>query len=625
MKALRDWLEEATTEAAAGRTAAAVAAYREAIALAPARADLRYNLGVLLFGSDEHDAAADALAAAQRLRPEWPQPPLALGQLAYRQRRYAEAQAHFERALALAPDAVEALGNLALTHAARRRFDLALPCLQRARALAPSDEDVWFALRGALIALGREEDAAQDFLAFERTAPPSARLVAAGLASAMLDADDPRIANCLRQALAWPYRPEDAALVAGMMARLQYLDVPRATILELYRIYDRLQQANRDGVAPLAPPPRPPGPALRVGYLSADFRDHVMGRLLLSIIERHDRARVQLHAYSLTPAENEDAMTARFRAAFDSFTVVADTGDLEAARRIAGDGLDVLVDLMAHSSFARPAILLYKPAPVIVTHLGYHGCVGLGQVDFKLTDRHADLPDAAQFQLEAPLPLATCVLPVRRVVPDGAPLARADFGIAADAIVFGAFVVPMKLSARCLALWREILERVPGARLAFSPYQDSDRSLLLRRLVRGGIAAERTVFVPATWDEAKDRTRFGVVDIALDTMPYTGGDTTVAALDMGIPVVTRCGERHAERMAYSILAHLGVTDTVAHSDAEYVAIACRLAADPAWRVEVSGAIRRQFAATALADPAHYARCLEDALRRAVALKAGNGT
>ena len=622
MKRLRGWLETAAAEAAAGHTDRAIAAYRQAIALAPARSDIRYNLGVLLFGREEYDAAERVFLDAQALSPDWPALPLALGQVCYRQRRYADAQAHFERARTVAPDSVEALGNLALTLSARRRFDLALPHLQRARALAPADEDVWFALRSGYIALDRDEDALADFHVFERQAKPSARLIATGFVSAMLEGDEAGVAKYLPQALEWPYAPADAALVAGVMARLQYLDVPRPTLLAFYRTYNRLQQVNRGGLAPLAPPPRTPAGPLRVGYLSADFRDHVMGRLLLSILARHDRVRFAIHAYSLTPPEHEDAMTARFRSATDAFVGLTEMDDLAAARRIALDRLDVLVDLMAHSSFARPTILLYKPAPVIVTHLGYHGCVGLEQVDFKLTDRHADLPDAAAFQIETPLPLATCVLPVRRVVPEGAPLTREPFGLAPDAIVFGTFVGLIKLSARCLALWREILERVPGSRLAFSPFKDSDKPLLLRRLASGGIGADRVVFLPSTWDEAKDRARYAVIDVVLDTLPYTGGDTTAAALDMGLPVVTRCGERHAERMTYSILAHLGVTATVAHSDAEYVAIACRLATDPVWRADISASIRRQFATVRLADPSHYTRCLEDALEHAVVQKVG---
>jgi predicted O-linked N-acetylglucosamine transferase (SPINDLY family) len=112
------------------------------------------------------------------------------------------------------------------------------------------------------------------------------------------------------------------------------------------------------------------------------------------------------------------------------------------------------------------------------------------------------------------------------------------------------------------------------------------------------------------------------VDVVLDTLPYSGGDTTAAALDMGVPVVTRVGERAAERMTYSLLAHVGVTDTVAESDEDYVAIACRLAGDPSWRASIAAAIAARLPSSGLADLHRYARSLEDAYERAVALKAG---
>ena len=249
---LRTCLEEATAEAAAGRADRAVAAYRQAIALAPARSDLRYNLGVLLASQDDFAAAERAFLDAQSLRPDWPALALALGHLCYRQRRHAEAEVHFERAVALAPDSVEALGNLALALSARGQHDLAQPYLQRARVLAPADEEVWFALRGVLLTLDRDEDALQDFFAFERHAKPSARLVATASTVAMLEGDRERQARYLPQALAWPYEPKDAALVAGLMARLQYVDVPPADILALYHTYNRLQQVNRGGLPPLA-------------------------------------------------------------------------------------------------------------------------------------------------------------------------------------------------------------------------------------------------------------------------------------------------------------------------------------------------------------------------------------
>ena len=91
---------------------------------------------------------------------------------------------------------------------------------------------------------------------------------------------------------------------------------------------------------------------------------------------------------------------------------------------------------------------------------------------------------------------------------------------------------------------------------------------------------------------------------------------------MGIPVVTRVGERQAERMSLSLLSHLGVTDTVAHSDAEYVAMACRLADDAVWRADVAAKIVDKFPRSDFNDTRRYAACLEDAYARALAIKFG---
>ena len=170
-------------------------------------------------------------------------------------------------------------------------------------------------------------------------------------------------------------------------------------------------------------------------------------------------------------------------------------------------------------------------------------------------------------------------------------------------------------------LWKRILDAVPQGVLAFSPTRAAQQALYRRRLESFGIAAERIVFVPWAQDDAIDRARYRLIDVVLDTLPYTGGDTTAAALDMGIPVVTRVGERQAERMTYSLLAHLGVTATVAHNDDDYVAIAVRLARDRPWRDAVAAEIVAALPASGLADADRYTCSLESAYERALALKA----
>jgi protein O-GlcNAc transferase len=616
-------LARAAEEAGAGRIDDAIATYRSVLEVWPTLAGAHHNCGALLFARGDFDGAARSFDEAAKHRPTWTAPLLALGHVHFHRGHYADAQQAFERALALDANSIEALGNLGLTLQRRGRWSVALTHLQLARALAPTDVRVWFAMRTNLLLLGRVDEAVDDFLRFEPGAPLSAELVTTGLMFSRLLGDPAYEAKYLPLALEWPYRPDQADLAAVTLSRAQYCDLPRETLLELYHKYDRLQQQNRARFAPVALTQRAATGPMRIGYLSADFRAHVMGRLMREVLAAHDPARVSLYLYSLAPEVNEDALTGEFRGLCERFVNLAERDDHSAARAIAGDEVDVLVDLMGHSSFSRPGILLWKPARVIVTHLGYHGCVGLSQIDFKLTDVVADLSDAASFQIEAPLALDCCVLPVRRLLPASAHTAtRAELGIAESAIVFGAFVSLLKLSPRCLNLWRDILQRVPRSVLAFSPGSVSEQSLYQRRVAGFGIDPARVVFIPRAMDDAGDRARHSLVDVALDTMPYTGGDTTAAALDMGVPVVTRAGERHAERMGLSLLSYLGVTDTVTYDDPGYVAMACRLADDATWRAGVAARIADRFSHSNLADTRHYAACLEDAYARALIIKSG---
>jgi predicted O-linked N-acetylglucosamine transferase (SPINDLY family) len=410
--------------------------------------------------------------------------------------------------------------------------------------------------------------------------------------------------------------------VAEALALAQYHDVSRETLYALYRTYDSIVHAELAAIGdgePLAARTGRRLPAddrrIRVGYLSADFRRHVMGDILLPVVETHDRRRFSIHLYSLAPAANEDALTDRFRTAADAFVRVADDDDRTAARRIAGDDLDVLVDLMGHSAFSRPGIVARKPARVVATHLGYHGALGLSGVDYKITDATADLPDNGAFQVEALLPLSTCVLPLRAYRAPDARISRTALGIAEDAIVCATFVGVQKLSPRCLSLWRTFLDAAPRALLLFSPQRDDDRAALLRRLAGFDIEIERIRFV--AYEESSLHDRYAVVDFALDTLPYTGGDTTVAALAAGIPVVTRAGTRHAERISASILAHAGLPALIADTDGRYVDLAIRLTTDAAFLDEQRTAVRLALSQRARTDPAAYAGALETAYSRAL--------
>lgn len=595
-----------------GKLAEALSAYDRAIAAQPFLAQAHFNRAVALSRQGRADDARAGFRTALSLNPGWVAAMLALGHLEFHRARYGDAEAWFKRAVEAEPNSAEAHCNLGWSQLQQLHPGRALPALRRARELAPQSELPWFGVRRALTMLGREPEAVADFLQFEKDAAPSAQVIAAGLGTARLVPGDELERRYLPMALDWTYGAADLDALHNIVGALANFDVAPEAALALYRSYDRLAQASRSNVDDLAQAPvQDGGDRLRIGYLSADFRNHVMGRIMEEVINRHDGAGFEIRLYSLAPPSGgEDDLTARLRERTAGLTRLAGLSDYAAARAIADDRLHILVDLMTHTSWAQPGILLFKPAPVIITHLGSHSVVGLRQVDFKITDDVADLDDAAAFQIERPLRMAGSIIPIRQM--EGV---RNNERATGAAVVFGSFAGLQKTSPRCMVAWQRILDRVPGATLLFSPYEDWQREFYLRRLESFAIDAGRVGFLPPTFDETTDRGRYAATDIMLDAFPYTGGDSAACAMAEGVPLVTLCGRRHPERVAASVLSHLGITETIARSDDEYVELAVRLALDRPWRNAVAGRIRAAL-------PGHdaamtgYTRSFEAALREA---------
>ena len=591
---------------------AAIEALRAALAAEPSRADAWHDLGALEARRGRLPEARAAFGEAARLRPAWAAPRYAAGHVAFTQGDFAGAASAFEAALACAPDDLAARVDLAQALIRLQRYSAALPHLARARRAAPGDEAIWWLQRGVLLLLRRDEEALAALDAFVAAGGPTttARVRVARFASSRLRGDALAEARALQDVLAHPFVPGESALCAEALFLAQYHDVPSPVLHALATRYDELVAAEI-GRPPARAPLAPAGGRLSIGYLSADFRDHVMGAMLLPVLAAHDRARFRITLLSLAPPANADAWTARFAAHADAVVELAALDDAAAAAAIAAARVDVLVDLMGHSAFARPGILARKPAPVIVTHLGYHGGVGLTSVDYKVTDAVADLADGDGALRERLLRLDGCVMPLRPCAPPVPRDSRAALAIPDDAVVIGAFVGVQKLSPRGLELWRRVLDAVPRALLLFSPARDDERIALARRLSGFGIEADRVRFVP--WDRAHGAARYALVDLVLDTLPYTGGDTTLAALAAGVPVVTRIGRRHAERVGASLLVHAGLDDLVAPDDDAFVALAVRLCRDAGLRAATAARVRRALSDPARTDPVRYTRSLERAL------------
>jgi predicted O-linked N-acetylglucosamine transferase (SPINDLY family) len=608
----------AVSAAAAAGDAEAAATLMADVAASASPALLR-ACGLACLALHEAGAAAPFFEAALAREPSDAETHYNLGVALQMQRRHADAARSYQRALVCNPSLIAADFNLGVLFTELGNRDGALAAFGQVLAHDPRHVAAHKNLCEVLLGAGRIDAWLAQFRRFEQQCPAALALAVQALEACHYAGDFAGVERYLeglrQERFGAANETELADALEQLLYLLLYFDVEPQMLHRFARTYD--ETATHVYGAPLPRRSRRKPGKLRIGYLSADLRDHVMGKMIYQAIRHHDRSRFEVHLYALS--EVRDAWTVRFEACTDALTPLAGLDDRAAVERIAADDLDILVDLNTHTKGARPAILARKPARVQITHIASAGTTGLAAIDFKLTDRYADVPENQEDQLEPLLAMSGCVYPYRHIEPaQGRPHRREALGLAGDAVVIGAFVNPLKLSRRCLTLWREVLERLPRARLAFSPLDPGLRESYRRIVTAAGIPAERLVFVPASADEAVNQARYALVDLVLDPMPFGGVNGTLEALDAGVPVVTLLGKRHGERTSYSILANLGVTATVASTGRDYVALAVRLAEDEAFARQVRHDIRAGLARSPLTDMVAHARNLEAAYVEALA-------
>jgi len=525
----------------------------------------------------------------------------------------------YQRALAFNAELVAADFNIGVILQEQGRTDAAITAFEQVIARDPRHVPAHKALGDTLLGARRIDDWLRVFERFEANCPNALSLAVQALEVYQYRGDFAGLDRYLDRLRQDEFKPENETDLADCLEQLLFLllyfDIEPEAQLGLYRAYDAV--AQRVYGKPLPPPGvRRPG-RLRIGYLSGDLRNQVMGKMMWSAVRHHDRDRFEIYFYSLN-SENDD-WTERYRQFGDHFEMIGDLPEREAARRIAANDLDLLVDLSTHTKGAKPGILALKPARVQLTHVASAGVVGLTAIDFKLTDAFADTPENQAFQIETLLPMAGCVYPYRHIPPaTDHPFHRDRLNIRRDAMVIGAFVNPLKLSRRCLSLWREVMERAPAALLAISPLSPEARGVYVRLLSAANIPLQRVIVLPQGRNDEENQARYNVIDFTLDPLPYGGVNGTLEALDMGVPVVTLCGKKHGERTSYSILENLGVRETVAASGSEYVDIAVRLATESAFMSRVRAAIKAGLADSLLVDMPRHTLALEAAYEQALA-------
>jgi predicted O-linked N-acetylglucosamine transferase (SPINDLY family) len=603
----------------------ALAGYDGTLAIQPSRAEAHCNRGVVLQALGRFDEALVSYARALALRPDYTDALNNRGVTLQDLRRLEDALASYDQALRVEPDNVRALCNRSGLLRSLQRFEEALASADQAVALRPDSAPALYRRGTALLDLRRHAEALasydqalaispdyaealnnrgaalQDLRRYEEALESYDRALAIRpdfpeLLGAWLHT---RMSVCSWTGLNAAYQRLATGIEAGkhISPPLALLATPLPPPLHRKCAEIYVQHKFPGTNVPAARRSRQPGARIRLGYFSADFREHPVSYLAAGLFEAHDRARFELFAFAFGPPAR-GAMGARVEAAFDQFIDVGNRSDADVAQLARDLGIDIAVDLTGFTLHNRTGIFARRAAPLQISFLGYLGTMGAEYIDYIIGDPTVIPREHAGYYTEkiAWLPHTFQVNDARRVI-SSREFTRQEAGLPEQGFVFCCFNNNWKITPEVFAIWMRLLDRAPGSVLWLVEDNPAAGRNLRAEARKHGIHAERLVFA-SRMDLPEHLARQRRADLFLDTLPYNAGATASDALWAGLPVLTQLGGTYAGRMAASLLKAVGLPELITVSAEGYESLALELALD-APRL---AALRQRLATSSLTSP-----------------------
>jgi predicted O-linked N-acetylglucosamine transferase (SPINDLY family) len=591
-----------------GQSSQAVAKLLLAIARKPDFAEAVLSLAITFEEQGDVDAAVACYEQALLLNPEEAQASDRLAQLRAKQaaRRDRSPATSAEPGLSAA-DALAALGE---TLRLNGRSDDATSWYRIALELNPRMANAHTALGAIHGAAGRLDEAIDEFrraLQVDENYPDTRSYLALALA------DSGRIDEALamyREAIT--RHPKDVSAHSALVFSMPFSpNIGASEVVAEARAWNA--RHARDLAVRSLPHKneRSPERRLRIGYVSPDFREHVLSLSTIPLLTNHDRERFEIFCYS--SVQKPDGFTDRIRGLADVFRDVTALSDAALAKVIRQDRIDVLVDLTMHMSGHRLLVFARRPAPIQLCWQAYPGTTGLETMDYRVSDALIDPLDAsADCYTEETMRLSSfwCYDPLTDE-PEVSPLPA----LADGRITFGSLNHFRKVNDEVLRVWAQVLAAAPRSRLLLLSPQGKARDHVRSVLQGGGVEPSRVDFVDRCGRPEYLR-RYCDVDIGLDVFPYNGHTTSLDALWMGVPVVTLAGDTVVGRAGASQATRLDLPELVATTPDEYVRIASALTGDLERLAELRHTLRDRMKRSVFMDGAGFARDLESAYRNA---------
>ncbi len=350
---------------------------------------------------------------------------------------------------------------------------------------------------------------------------------------------------------------------------------------------------------------------IKIGYISHCLRTHSVGWLARHLISNHNRDEFEIYLYFIGNSDSKnDPINESYKNMVDNYHTAVNNY-IEVASKICNDNIQILIDLDSITNDITAAVMCLKPAPIQITWLGFNAS-GIPSIDYFLVDHHV-LPDTAQSHYSEKLwRISNSYLCVDGFEVHFPTLRRCELEIEDDAVIFLSCQTARKRHSDVMRSQLEIIRDVPNCYFLLKglSHETSLRNFVEQLANEVGLSPSKLRFLSLDSTSMIHRANLGIADVILDTYPYNGATTTLEALWMGIPLVTRVGQQFAARNSYTFLKNAGIEEGIAWTDDEYRQWGIKFGTDHELRRKVAEKLRRARHSSPLWDAKRFTNEVE---------------
>jgi uncharacterized protein (TIGR03032 family) len=563
-----------------GNVAEAKTFYEQALRSKPDFAEAISNLASTWQLDDELERAKAGFLSALALKPDYVPAHFNLATIYKQQGRLEAAVEHFQRVVELRPNYHQAYFQLALIYEYQEQLEEALNCYTILRQIHPQDRDIYDILESII---------------YRRLCDWS---------------DYDLRLQAIIDYLQSPSKTSPGAINPFVLSSFPLpLSLHRSAAQGFAQNIQQLASKTRDRLN--FQHAHAQTPKLRIGYISPDFREHAVGRLVYDMFQYHDRARFEIYVYSTV--DFNDRITQHIREHCDVFVDLAFLSTEAAAKRIYADGIQILIDLAGYTVNNGSEILALQPAAIQAQFLGYPDTMGADFIQYVIADRWLISPEIATSYTEEIVYLPHAFVASSLEISDR-PMTRSEFGVPESAFVFCCFNSHYKIEPEVFGAWMDILTQVPQSVLWLTGGAPRVMDNLRSHATEHGIDPTRLIFTEKL-PHAEYMARYRLADLYLDTFIYNAGSTATAALWAGLPLLTKLGDTNASRMGASICAAAGLENLICDRAETYIQKAIHLATHPQELAEIRDRLQENRDRLPLFNLKGFVQSLEVAFRQ----------